>query len=191
MGFSRQGYWSGLPCPPVGNLPNPGIKPRSQALQADALPSEPPGKFIKGEAAKRMAGKGEPQLALAPDLGNRAPGTLWGASWAGEEAGGASLLSALLHPGAAWPSRVACWAFLENSPVPVQTSALEIGGSPETDKGLSWGHSVGAQLGASDACCPHRWLAGVWAALPAEEGAVRPARLSLAPLVGMGVHPFL
>ena len=44
MGFSRQEYWSGLPCPSPGDLPDPGIKPRSLALQADALPSEPPGK---------------------------------------------------------------------------------------------------------------------------------------------------
>ena len=44
MGFSRQEYWSGLPCPPPGDLPNPGIKPRSPSLQADSLPSEPPGK---------------------------------------------------------------------------------------------------------------------------------------------------
>ena len=44
MGFSRQGYWSGLPFPFPGDLPNPGIEPRSPALQADALTSEPPGK---------------------------------------------------------------------------------------------------------------------------------------------------
>ena len=43
MGFSRQEYWSGLPFPSLGDLPNPGIKPRSPALQADALTSEPPG----------------------------------------------------------------------------------------------------------------------------------------------------
>ena len=43
-GFSKQKYWSGLPCPPPGDLPNPGIEPRSPALQADSLPSEPPGK---------------------------------------------------------------------------------------------------------------------------------------------------
>ena len=43
-GFSRQGYWSELPFPPPGDLPNPGIEPRCPALQADALPSEPPGK---------------------------------------------------------------------------------------------------------------------------------------------------
>ena len=44
MGFSRQEYWSGLPFPSPGDLPHPGIKPRSPALQADALTSEPPGK---------------------------------------------------------------------------------------------------------------------------------------------------
>ena len=44
LGFSRQEYWSGLPCPPPGDLPNPGIEPRSPTLQADSSPSEPPGK---------------------------------------------------------------------------------------------------------------------------------------------------
>ena len=46
MGCSRQKYWSGLPLPSPQDLPNPGIEPRSPALQADALPSEPPGKPI-------------------------------------------------------------------------------------------------------------------------------------------------
>ena len=44
MGFSRQEYWSGLPFPSPGDLPKPGIEPRSPAFQADALTSEPPGK---------------------------------------------------------------------------------------------------------------------------------------------------
>jgi len=44
MGFSRQEYWSGLPFPSPGDLPDPGIKPRSPALQADTLTSEPRGK---------------------------------------------------------------------------------------------------------------------------------------------------
>ena len=44
MGFSRQEYWSGLPFPSLGDLPDPGIKPGSPALEADALSSEPPGK---------------------------------------------------------------------------------------------------------------------------------------------------
>ena len=43
-GFSRPEYWSGLPCPPPGDLPDPGIEPRSPALQADSLLTEPPGK---------------------------------------------------------------------------------------------------------------------------------------------------
>ena len=44
MGMPRQEYWSGLPCPPPGDLPNPGIKPRSPTLQVEYLLSEPPGK---------------------------------------------------------------------------------------------------------------------------------------------------
>ena len=44
MGFSRQEYWRGLPFPSPGDLPDPEIKPRSPTLQADTLPSEPPGK---------------------------------------------------------------------------------------------------------------------------------------------------
>ena len=44
MGFPRQEYQSGLPFPSPGTLPDPEIKPGSPALQADALPSEPPGK---------------------------------------------------------------------------------------------------------------------------------------------------
>ena len=44
MGFSRQEYWSGLPCHSPGDLPNLGIEPRSPTLQVDSLPSEPPGK---------------------------------------------------------------------------------------------------------------------------------------------------
>ena len=42
--FSRQEYWSGLPFPSPGDLPDPGIETRSPALEADSLPSEPPGK---------------------------------------------------------------------------------------------------------------------------------------------------
>ena len=45
LGFPRQEYWSGLPFPSPGDLPDPGIEPGSLALQADSLPSEPQGKF--------------------------------------------------------------------------------------------------------------------------------------------------
>ena len=56
MIFSRQEYWSGLPFPPPGDLPNPGIEPTSPvspALQADSLPAVPLGKIAVG------GGKGE------------------------------------------------------------------------------------------------------------------------------------
>ena len=43
-GFSRQEYWSGLPCPPPGNLPKPRIESRTLASQGDSLLPEPPGK---------------------------------------------------------------------------------------------------------------------------------------------------
>ena len=57
MRFSRQECWSGLPFPSPGDLPDPGIKPGSPALQADALPSEPPGKLIREGSYKY--GEGE------------------------------------------------------------------------------------------------------------------------------------
>ena len=47
MGFSRQKYWSGLPFPSPGDLPDPGIKPGSPALEADALTFEPPGSSVQ------------------------------------------------------------------------------------------------------------------------------------------------
>ena len=45
MGFSRQEYWSGLPCPPPGDLPSPEIKPASPALAGRFFTTEPPGKL--------------------------------------------------------------------------------------------------------------------------------------------------
>ena len=73
MELSRQEYWSGLPFPSPGDLPDPGIKPGSPALQADSLPSEPPrkrsfyksivgairmGHFTLGEEIQRAMRKG-------------------------------------------------------------------------------------------------------------------------------------
>ena len=46
MGFPKPGYWSGLPFPPPGDLPDPGIEPGSLALPADSLPPELPGKLL-------------------------------------------------------------------------------------------------------------------------------------------------
>ena len=52
VGFSRQEHGSGLPFPSPGDLSDPGIKPRSSALQADTSPSEPPGKPLAHERAQ-------------------------------------------------------------------------------------------------------------------------------------------
>ena len=49
MEFSRQDYWSGLPLPFPGDLPDPGIEPGFPVLQADSSPSEPPGKSLQGK----------------------------------------------------------------------------------------------------------------------------------------------
>ena len=54
MGFLRQEYWSGLPFPSPGNLPDPGIEPKSLTLQTDSLPSEPPVKPIKVKWALKV-----------------------------------------------------------------------------------------------------------------------------------------
>ena len=56
MEFSRQVYWSGLPFSSPGDLPNPGIEPGSPTLQADALPSEPPGKLADGDYSHEIKG---------------------------------------------------------------------------------------------------------------------------------------
>ena len=65
MGFSKQEYWSGWPFPAPGDLPDPGIKPGSCALQADSLLSEPPGKpqnILEGskkEVVRKKEGQGQ------------------------------------------------------------------------------------------------------------------------------------
>ena len=62
MEFSRQEYWNGLPFPPPEDFPHPGIEPRSPALQADALPSGPPGKPLvyKGPSYMNKKKSNEP-----------------------------------------------------------------------------------------------------------------------------------
>ena len=49
MGFSRQVYWNGLPFSSPGDFPSPGIEPGSPPLQADSLPSEPPGNPLQDQ----------------------------------------------------------------------------------------------------------------------------------------------
>ena len=93
MEFSRQEYWSGLPFPSSGDLPYPGIEPRSPAFQADALTFEQPGKtfflwlssiplcFLDGSMAKNLPSNteatGDPGsvsgLGRSPDDGHGNP----------------------------------------------------------------------------------------------------------------------
>ena len=75
MGFSRQEYWSGLPLPSPGDLPDSGIEPRSPTLQADALPSKPWGKPLESpivtlnysDLDRRQTEDLEPQNFRNPD----------------------------------------------------------------------------------------------------------------------------
>ena len=55
MGFSRQEYWSGLPFPLLGDLPSPGIELGFPALQANSLPTEPPGKLSSVQTVVQMS----------------------------------------------------------------------------------------------------------------------------------------
>ena len=74
MGFSRQAYWSGLPLPSPGDLPDPGIEPRSPTLQANSLPSEPTGRQGKRKS-KQITVSMRKLLLWAPE----AP-SFWGPS---------------------------------------------------------------------------------------------------------------
>ena len=56
MESSRQEYWSGLSFPSLGDLLDPGIKPRYPALKTDSLPAEPPGKHFRKDPLKRSQG---------------------------------------------------------------------------------------------------------------------------------------
>ena len=76
MGFPRQEYWSGLSFPSPEDLPNSGIRPRSLAMQADSLPSEPPEKLIKcyyGKKKKSNLNFPIRQRLLLPRTGHQKP----------------------------------------------------------------------------------------------------------------------
>ena len=67
LGFSRQEYWSGLPCPPPTDLPSSGIEPRSPALQANSLLSEPSGKSKNTGVSTLSLSSGDlPNPRIAP-----------------------------------------------------------------------------------------------------------------------------
>ena len=78
MGFSRQEYWSGLPFPSPGDLPDPRIKPGSPTLQTDPLQSELPGKpcLAQSKIQSMKAIHGAPELGLS-GLGSVLGSTLY------------------------------------------------------------------------------------------------------------------
>jgi hypothetical protein len=69
MELSRQEYWRGLPFPSPGDLSNPGIKPRSPALQADSLPPELPGEGfrLQGKRKKKKKNQLPPPFLIPPE----------------------------------------------------------------------------------------------------------------------------
>ncbi|CAI9170177.1 unnamed protein product [Rangifer tarandus platyrhynchus] len=71
MEFSRQEYWSRLPCPLPGDLPNPVIEPVTLALQADSLPSEPPGKPLGGVGDPNVQSIAGPNLPFQDPINER------------------------------------------------------------------------------------------------------------------------
>ena len=75
MGFSRQEYWSGLPFPSPGDLPDPGIEPGSPALEADALTSEPPGKQMPGWIKHKLESRLLGEISVTSDMQMTPP--LW------------------------------------------------------------------------------------------------------------------
>ena len=65
MGFSRQEYWSGLPFPSPVDLPDTGIELKSPVLQADSLPSEPPGALLSLKEMEKRSPGGTPSINLS------------------------------------------------------------------------------------------------------------------------------
>ena len=73
MRSSREEYWSGLPFPFPGDLPNPRIELGSPALQADSLPSQPPGKPINARSRTQIPGSLAPEAVLKHPIAKNAP----------------------------------------------------------------------------------------------------------------------
>ena len=87
MGFSRQEYWSGRPFPSPGNLPDPGIEPRSPTLQVDSSLCEPLGKHLNRpkpssngkEEENGVGGMASPEKVQQGFIGHALAPTSWGA----------------------------------------------------------------------------------------------------------------
>ena len=77
MGFSKEEYWSGLPFPSPGDLPDPGIEPRSLAFQADALTSEPPGKPKRIQRESKFTTANRETFTAQGKPGGASPHYVW------------------------------------------------------------------------------------------------------------------
>ena len=73
MELSRPEYWSGEPFPSLGDLPNPGTEPRSPSLEADSLPTEPPGKLVNPASRKLEASESREWEAYPFSRGSSQP----------------------------------------------------------------------------------------------------------------------
>ena len=101
MGFSRQEYWSGLPFPSPGDPPDPGTEPRSPALQADCLPSEPPRNPDTTAWQHPKLSVSEPQIFISHSwICRLATIDLVQKGWAGLQSWGRN--SGLFHRSSSW-----------------------------------------------------------------------------------------
>ena len=119
MEFSRQDYWSGLPFPPLGDLPNPGIGPGSPALQAGSLPTELQGKPTMAEVMKIMATSFKRSHACTailsapnPAAGHHRPMPLLETPGHSQASLGQSLVGSLLLYPESWCTQVSVCALL-------------------------------------------------------------------------------
>ena len=159
MGFSRQEHWSGLPCPPPGGLPNPGIEPGSPKLQVDSLPSEPLGKLIVCTwglvipTTWLWAGRCKHvNLFSGAGAGGGAPPACSSLS------GGICALSSTWLLG---PARVSCSSKPRQGPRPPEETRGKGGGGGQTGHGLS---AIGTGICSILPILPSQWgkVRGEW-----------------------------
>ena len=132
MGFSRQEYWSGLPCPPPGDLLEPGTEPQSPALQADSLSFEPP---IKGSQINKSSCESFPHSSVGKEFACNAgdPGSTTGSGRSPGEGTG-------YPPQYSWASLVA--QLIKNPPAIWETWIWSLGWEDPLEKGKATHSSI-------------------------------------------------
>ena len=134
MGFSRQEYWSGLPCPAPGDLPKPGIRPASLALAASSLPLASPGKSLKPiqPRSKHWTLWLWPWLRLSCQHGCKLHPTH---CWSGPH----TLSLPLLQPGYTPSSKTSVWLPLQVGVCNVDSHGEELPPGESTRPSTCWG----------------------------------------------------